>query len=198
MSYPGIDYGLGQANIEKETGIRYGVISQNSISPYAFEDIMNNGTDVDFENFKEEVKSRLESAIEGVLDELGLYRKRSSHNMNDPAGMAEEIVDNLEWDNYEGTGDCTRYLYEQDGYVIETCSDGDMFITKSPYYSKSQYCSPCAPGAGYLNNPCEDGPKTFCLGLSWFDEDCPCEYPIYRVDNDERVFTPEKESEDQQ
>lgn len=33
-SIAGIDYGLGQSNIDKETGIRYGVISLNSVNPY--------------------------------------------------------------------------------------------------------------------------------------------------------------------
>lgn len=31
MSYPGIDYGLGKTNIDTQTGIRYGVISQHSV-----------------------------------------------------------------------------------------------------------------------------------------------------------------------
>ena len=197
MSYAGIDYGHGMSNIDKETGIRYGVIHQNHISPDAYEDIINNGIDVDFEGFKKEVKDQLETSIASALEELGLYRSGSKYNNNDPEAMAEEIVDNLEWDNYEGTGDCTRYEYEQDGYHIQTCSDGDMFILKSPYYSKSQYCSPCAPGAGYLNNPCKDGPKTFCLLDDWFDEYQKCPYPIWRVDNDELVFAPEKQSEEE-
>ena len=29
--YVGIDYGLGRSNIDKATGIRYGVISQHSV-----------------------------------------------------------------------------------------------------------------------------------------------------------------------
>lgn len=35
----GIDYGLGKTNIDLKTGIRYGVISQNAISPWAVEDM---------------------------------------------------------------------------------------------------------------------------------------------------------------
>jgi hypothetical protein len=29
--YAGIDYGLGRANVDHETGIRYGVISQHTV-----------------------------------------------------------------------------------------------------------------------------------------------------------------------
>ena len=35
----GIDYGMGLANVDHETGIRYGVVSQNSISPDALADM---------------------------------------------------------------------------------------------------------------------------------------------------------------
>ena len=38
MSDAGIDYGMGISNIDHETGIRFGVISQNSISYEALED----------------------------------------------------------------------------------------------------------------------------------------------------------------
>ena len=37
--YAGIDYGMGRTNIDPETGIRYGVISQHSIMPEAMEDM---------------------------------------------------------------------------------------------------------------------------------------------------------------
>ena len=39
----GIDYGNGQTNIDKETGIRYGVISPDSLCPEALDDIKDPG-----------------------------------------------------------------------------------------------------------------------------------------------------------
>lgn len=33
------------------------------------------------------------------------------------------------------------------------CLDNDAFIIKSPYYTYAQFCSPCVPGAGNLDNP---------------------------------------------
>lgn len=52
--YIGIDYGLGQANVDKQNGIRYGVINQNSVSPESLDDIYTNGEDMAFKNAKDE------------------------------------------------------------------------------------------------------------------------------------------------
>lgn len=48
MTYSGIDYGMGQTNIDKETGIRYGVINANTLSEHAWDTIQSNGTDLDY------------------------------------------------------------------------------------------------------------------------------------------------------
>lgn len=53
-TYAGIDYGLGQSNIDKSTGIRFGVVAQNSCHPEAVEDIFQNGTDVAFAQAKKD------------------------------------------------------------------------------------------------------------------------------------------------
>ena len=81
-----------------------------------------------------------------------------------------------------------------DGEYKAYCGeDGDIFIFKSPYYTQAQFCSPCAPGAGHLLNPCEHGPKTYCFPLDWFDAETECPYPIYRVSDNVRVYTPKTE-----
>src|SRR5688572_15841054 len=38
MSEQGIDYGMGVSNVDRETGIRFGVISQHSVMPEALDD----------------------------------------------------------------------------------------------------------------------------------------------------------------
>jgi len=66
------------------------------------------------------------------------------------------------------------------GYEGTVNSHGNLFLSLSKYYTNAQFCSPCYPGAGQLENPCEQGPKTFCLGHEWFvDEKAP--YPVYVV-----------------
>lgn len=163
-----IDYGNGLTNLDPTTGIRYGVIHSNKLMGEAFSDIESNGTDLDFEDHKEELKIQLSDAIKGVLESLGHARA------NDSDDLADGIVDSLEWDGYESPGDCTRYEYESDGYHLQTCSDGDIFVLKSPYKVKAAHCSPCAPGACSIDSPCDDGAWAYCLGAEWFEEgECP-------------------------
>lgn len=61
--YVGIDYSLGQSNVDRKTGIHYGVISANSCDPEAVNDLITQGTDVAFLEAK---KQCLETAMERV------------------------------------------------------------------------------------------------------------------------------------
>lgn len=165
----GIDYGLGKTNIS-EDGFRYGVISQNSLHGDACEDIFfgPHSKDMNFENWKEELKQALRNAMDSFMT----------------TNMRERFVEYaMEWD-WMGdcySGDEISPRYDDGKYVIERCLDTDLVITKSPYYTHAQFCSPCVPGAGNLDSPCPDGPKTLCLGHEWFENGAP--YPVYRVDN---------------
>jgi len=81
------------------------------------------------------------------------------------------------------------FLYNGDGYVAQqTSGNTDIFILKSPYYTYAQYCSPCAPGAGYLMNWTDPGvgPKTYCFGHDWFKSG-KAPYPVYDVKTDKRI-----------
>lgn len=166
--YKGIDYGLGQSNIDKETGIRFGVISQHSVMSEALDDIMTHGKDVAWE-----------SAVKEIEEEI----KASEMDEEDKADEIEDRINDLSncWETNLG-----NYLYEQDGYKLTGCLDNDLFVIKSPFYTYAQFCSPCVPGAGNLDNPCSDGPKTYCLGHDWFD-DGQAPYLVFSVETNEEV-----------
>lgn len=70
----GIDYSNGTANIDRETGIRYGVISQNSVMPEAVDDIFTgpNTKDLAYEQYVEDVKEKAREAIKQAMDECML------------------------------------------------------------------------------------------------------------------------------
>jgi hypothetical protein len=65
--------------------------------------------------------------------------------------------------------------YEAHDAFDQSC----LFITKSPYYTLTDFCSPCAPGAGDLNSPNNDGVETLCFGHDMFENMAP--YPVYSV-----------------
>jgi hypothetical protein len=206
--YRGIDYGMGMSNIDRDTGIRFGVISQHDVGQawYDSEELDygpptcpkcgNEADDIDDLPFD--------------LDDLetvgqdGKYRKHDILAI--PEDVQDEVYGNSEWHD-EGRDHaccgCGRSFssddaygdeaigshFDSDGYKAFGSSDGDIFIEMSPYYTRAQFCSPCAPGACYLKNPCDDGAKAYCFGPDWFEEgECP--YPVYRVDNDECIYTP--------
>jgi hypothetical protein len=97
------------------------------------------------------------------------------------------------------------FEYNQNGYVCsQNQDDPDIFIIKSPFYTYAGYCSPCAPGAGYLMDWYKPGkdtvandyykqyaenagfPKVYCFDKSWF-EDGKAPYPVFSVETGELV-----------
>jgi hypothetical protein len=166
----GIDYGNGSANVSNvllpgtATNVRYGVIPQNEV-------------------------------LQGWCDESEAYYG-APHCPKCGDELDEGICDDhececgytIEWVGEECFGDEPLSHCVDDGeYQAEAGSDGDIFITKSPYYTVCGYCSPCAPGAGYLTTVGDDC-AAFCFGTEWFDGPCP--YPIYRVSDGELVYRP--------
>ena len=172
----GIDYGMGLSNIDRATGIRYGCINQNTVSqawcessepqygPPACPECGAEVVEVDYDR----------------MEGWSHYRKRG--------GCDDYACENCEHtlSNDDVYGDEPIAWTVDDGeYQAEDCLDHAIIITKSPYYTYAPFCSPCVPGAGDLDSAGE-GVKAYCLGHDWFDEGV-APYPIYNVDNDEKV-----------
>ena len=145
--YAGIDYGMGQSNVDADNGIRYGVISQHEV-------------------------------LQAWADSSLPYYPCEDCEMAENG----EPKENGECDFCEPSS----YYMDDDEYSAESDSYGDIFIAKSPYYTISQLCSPCAPGAGYIMNECENGVKSYCFGHDWFDNE-KAPYTVYRVSDNSVV-----------
>jgi len=139
----GIDYGMGKTNIDKKTGIRYGIIPVNN---------------VDF-----------------WWDEAEPYYGECGEN-DDESEESEEFMD-----------EPISYIIKNGDYLAESDSVGDIFIMKSPYFTYCKFCSPCAPGAGYILNQEKDGIKTYCLGPEFYEEEEGIPYKIYEVKTGKEV-----------
>ena len=172
--YAGIDYsGPGSTvNRDEETGIRYGMISMNSLDCYAVDDIYSNGNDIGYEAAIEEIKDNLQAGFRSVMEDLGL--KAEDDDLSD---MADSVMQGQDFEREESG----PYRYECEGYNLQTTSNNELWVFKSPYYTHAQFCSPCVPGAGNLDCPCPDGPKTYCLGPDWF-EDGKAPYEMFPVE----------------
>jgi hypothetical protein len=152
-NYAGIDYGMDQTNINRSTGIRYGVISQHGLCEFALDDMFQNATNPDWDEAVKELEKE--------------------HGDDSEAFDAARETLSGQWES-------NRLLYERDGYKLKTTTNGELFVLCSPYFTHAQFCSPCAPGAGNLNEPSAHGPKTYCLGVEFFENDKP-PYPVFSV-----------------
>lgn len=174
--HAGIDYGLGQTNIDLKTGIRYGVISQGSICQawadtaepdYGKATCPKCGNEAqDFGDY------------EGDVDAF-----TRSHGCDDYLCEPCQYV----FDSSEAFGDEPSGWSVDDGeYKMIDCLDSDVMVLESPYYTFAEYCSPCVPGAGNLNSTGPHGVKTYCLDHDWFD-DGKAPYPVYSVETGQEI-----------
>ena len=97
---------------------------------------------------------------------------------------SEPVYSDSDRDEIDDTAEPSAFVYNRDGYQMESDSYGDIFICKSPYYTYAQFCSPCAPGACHLEHPLdntEQNNRCYCLGHDWFDES-RASYRVFSVE----------------
>lgn len=185
----GIDYGMGLSNIDSETGIRFGVISQN--------EILQAWSDASEPDYGEPACPKCGGSVVDYDDEThGDYL--AGRDEGGYRSCADHACEQCEvyWESSEVYGDEPVGWVLDDGEYKASCgSDGDIFILSSPYFTRCGFCSPCAPGAGYLTDSGDDC-RAYCFGSDWFDSENPCPYPIWRVDTGELVYSPAEESDE--
>jgi hypothetical protein len=160
MGY-GIDYGMGKTNIDHETGIRYGVIPANTVGEAWFDSSEAQYGDPHCPKCGNELPEGFDDCDSCACGHTVRF-------------VGDEC--------YSEEAQC--FTYDKDGYrLTQGGDDCDIFVLKSPYYTKAAYCSPCAPGACYLTDSREDGGRAYCLGHDWF-EDGKAPYPVYDVTTD--------------
>lgn len=175
----GIDYGMGRTNIDVKTGIRYGVISCNSIAQ-AFSD-----SDIQYDYGNPTCPKCGGLAItSGDLPE-------ESENWEIARGACSDWgCDSCEYvfDADKAYGDeAIGWKYEAEGYQLINCLDNDCMVLASPFYTLAQFCSPCVPGACSIESPDQEGAKAYCLGHNWFEER-KAPYPVYSVETGKEVL----------
>ena len=169
----GIDYGMGRTNINHATGIRYGVISQHSV------------TQAWADSAEADYGKPTCPKCGNTVNEYEHADRMDAWEFGD--GCCDYVCESCEYifDSGEAFGDePIGWNYDDDGYTLVDCLDSDIMILNSPYYTKAIFCSPCVPGACSIESPDEDGAKAYCLGHDWF-EDGKAPYPVYSVATNE-------------
>jgi len=175
-------------NMNVETGIRYGVISTNTPSPEAVEEVFAEGVNINYEERTKEIKRQFTNLIE------------ENYLSNDLRDDIMELLEERCMDNWDSSPDDT-YEYDDDEYIIETAfNNTQLYVMKSPYYTIAKPCSPCAPGAIDLDTA-ETGMKrydegnsqgecdvAYCLGHDWFDDD-KAPYTVYSVETNAEILS---------
>lgn len=179
----GIDYGMGLANVDRETGIRFGVIPIRALGEWSYEEFEADYGEPSCGNCGEP----LGEAEEGQMIDATSYGEERQADKWCPGceiGYSEDAC----WPD-QAYG---HYL-DKDGYQASLDEQGDVFITKSPWKTRAAFCSPCAPGACYLTSPAEDGEWAYCFGPEWFDGENPMPYVAVKVEEAVQLSLPEVE-----
>lgn len=148
-----LDQRTGQyvmANVNPETGIRYGVASLNNLADWVFDEFFYHGTNVSYEKALEEFKKDVLKRAMSVSDE---EIQRFS-------------------DEYQGEEEC--YTLERDGLKLGLSYLGGaplVWVYESPFTTYARECSPCVPNAGDLDNQDESGVQCYTLPPEWFNND---------------------------
>lgn len=174
--YPGIDYSGGHSNYDTENGIHFGVISPHEVLQVWADSSEPEYGDPHCPNCGDQCSKFKDGLDAKEADKLVCL-------------SCEALLDDDDIQYEEPIG----YILDDGEYKASCGEDRDIFILKSPYYTKAQFCSPCAPGAGYLLSPCEDGPRTYCFDHEWFEDDV-APYPVYKVSDDSIVLSPKHQT----
>jgi hypothetical protein len=207
----GIDYGLGQTNIDKATGIRYGVISHHSVSPDSWNEVSEaeygEPTCPKCGNDAISIPSHSEQLDNGVavyLDVPEAYEdfETAKHECSDYACESCEYLFGSE----SAFGDePLGFTFKDEDYFAHCGTDGfGIWIERSPFYTYAGFCSPCAPGAGDLDNALSvdrspdharemmtHGVRAYCFSHDWFDGGV-APYRVFRVSDNSEVLAEDK------
>lgn len=197
------------SNVNPETGIRYGVISMNSLDPDLADDLWfgPDATNVSYDYAYAEAKAEEEGKYEAHLEEAEIAANETDPNMSEED--FETFIEN--WFEERDIEYCKELFVDRaldqfsdccqiDEPTIEGIYDGVeyqitwlggaplLWVLKGPEGNARQLCSPCVPNAAnlddgfVLDSELETDPECNAVGVS--REDHENGFPCYCVPRD--------------
>lgn len=142
-----------QPNVNELTGIRYGIISANSLDGELVHDLMyRHGEDLSWKEAAVEIGNEVNALVEeGLIDEDDVDRE-----------MDERLCDlNIEEPIIEGACEGVLYRTSWLGGALH------FWIFESHRIGLYSECSPCCPNAGDLDSPNDDGVECYDVPKGW-------------------------------
>lgn len=145
-------------NVNPETGIRYGIISANSLDPEVVTDLQfgRSSKDLHWEEALSDLRKEIEREVES--GELAL------EDSDDEYTLREERLGDAYYD------DEPVHSFDVDGVKGQTTWLGGallVWVFHSTWLTKANLCSPCVPNCGNLDSLNPDGYECYCVPPLW-------------------------------
>jgi hypothetical protein len=146
-------------NINPETGIRFGIISTNSLHSDVIEEIQSRGVDVRYEEMRKDLWAEVKNVCKDYMSD------------SDAKDVADYAIDYASENFYD---DEPIHEFAIGGVKGRTTWLGGallVWIFESPFTTHAQLCSPCVPNCGDLDHLMSDEGGYLCYDVppDWRD-----------------------------
>ncbi len=139
-------------NVNPDTGIRFGIIANNNLNDWVYEEIIQTGTDIFWEEAEADLRESLNA--EGFAgDELEEEFEHRLESLSDN-WYCDEPIHAFDIDGVKGH---TTYL---GGALM-------IWVFESPHTTTAKLCSPCVPNCGDLDNLDSNGEVCYDVPPEW-------------------------------
>ena len=153
------------ANINRETGIRFGAISGHSLDPDVLNSIQDKVFNLEYDaECRDYLKKLLWSASLIIMeDDLTVQQLIDKCEAGDIDPELDYFAEDFNCSEPSGT-------IEHDGLIITFDWLGGaplIVVNESPFITFANPCSPCVPNAGDLDNLDPDGVECYNVPENW-------------------------------
>lgn len=141
------------SNTNPQTGIRYGIVSANSLWPEVVDEIQMTGTDVHWTDYMAEIRAEV------LADSSYL-----------PEDKEDEIESRIELAGDRWMDDEPVHEFDMEGVKGRTTWLGGalmVWVFESPFLGTFRLCSPCVPNCCDLDTPDPEGCEGYDVPADW-------------------------------